>query len=75
MKISSVFALLTGLSGVIALGLFLWIYVESTVLGSSDPNIGGGILLLLSIALTVIFAVLWTGFALYERAKKRRNRQ
>ncbi|GAA1740526.1 hypothetical protein HF984_06290 [Rothia terrae] len=75
MKISSVFALLTGLSGVIALGLFLWIYVEGTVLGSSDPNIGGGILLLLSIALTVIFAVLWAGFALYERAKKRRNRQ
>lgn len=43
----------------LALAGFLWVFIEGTVLNSSDPNIGAGALMLLGAGATVLSALVW----------------
>lgn len=36
-----------------------WIYVEGTLLGSSDPNIGAGGLMLTGFAVAILSGLMW----------------
>lgn len=53
----------------LTVSMLAWIYIDGTVLESSDPNIGAGLLMLLGGVLTLVFAVAWAVYALVTRKR------
>lgn len=44
-----------------------WLYVQGTLLGSSDPNIGAGGLMLVGFAVVILSGLIWGIAAVISR--------